>query len=274
MYRYNVMFQNIKLINEGCLVPFVTIGDPSIDKFYEIIDVLISAGANALELGIPFSDPLADGIIVQNANSRALSTGITVLQCFQILKKIRNTYPNIPIGILVYANIIFRQGIKKFYEMCYKIGIDSVLIPDVPIEESQEFQKYAKQYDVSPVFICPPNANIELIKKIAQESKGYIYLISRSGVTGFINQAHDPNINIIHQLKEKTSTPILQGFGISKTLQIKKSLLSGTSGIICGSIIIELIEKFANNSNIMLEKIRSLIIKFKLATKMEKSSTI
>ncbi|WP_343128360.1 tryptophan synthase subunit alpha [Buchnera aphidicola (Takecallis taiwana)] len=266
MLRYSHMFQKMKLLNEGCFVPFVTIGDPSISIFYRIIDTLIESGANALELGIPFSDPLADGIIVQNANLRALSNNITILQCFEILHVLRSKYPTIPIGILVYANIIFKQGIKKFYENCKYVDIDSVLIPDVPIEECKIFKKYAQENNISSVFICPPNANINLIKKIAEQSDEYVYLISRSGVTGHVQQTYDPNINIIKQLKKYHAAPILHGFGISKTSQIKKSLSLGTSGVICGSIIIALIDKYQNN-NILINKISELSRKLKNATK-------
>ncbi|QCI25985.1 tryptophan synthase subunit alpha [Buchnera aphidicola] len=268
MYRYNKMFQSIKLINEGCLMPFVTIGDPSIQTFYKIIDILVSAGINALELGIPFSDPLADGVIVQNANNRVLSQNITIKKCFTILKNIRQKYPTLPIGILVYANIIFNMGIEKFYEKCYKIDIDSVLIPDVPLEESNIFRKYAQKYNISEILICPPNANIAFIKKISKISTGFIYLIARSGVTGFIHQKNNPSIQIIKQIKQKTSTPILQGFGISTASQIKNSLLLGTNGVICGSIIINLIQKFQHNPEIMLKQIKNLTLKLKAATKM------
>lgn len=270
MSRYKNMFQKIHILNEGCFVPFVTIGDPSISIFYRIIDALIMSGANALELGIPFSDPVADGVIVQNANLRALSHGITIIQCFEILTILRNKYPKIPIGILVYANIIFKQGINKFYENCKYAGIDSVLIPDVPIEEAEIFEKCAKNNNISSVFICPPNANTDLIKKLAIQSTGYIYLISRSGVTGCFQQTNDPNIQIIQKLKKYNSAPILHGFGISKTSQIKKSLSLGTNGVICGSIIIDIIDKFQKSDNIMIKKIVELSINLKYATKNKK----
>ncbi|QCI27187.1 tryptophan synthase subunit alpha [Buchnera aphidicola] len=266
MNRYEIMFQKIKLINEGCFVPYITIGDPSIQSFYQIIDIFIKSGVNALELGIPFSDPLADGIIVQNANMRVLSNKITISKCFKILNTIRKKYPTIPIGILVYANIIFNKGIKNFYKKCKKIDIDSVLIPDLPIEESSIFEYYSKKYNILQIFICPPNSDKKLIKKIAKKSKGYVYLITHSGVTGLKNKINNPNLNIINQLKKYNSKPILQGFGISKIQHIKNSLSSGTQGVICGSIIIKLIEKYHYNNDIMLKKIKKLIFKLKSAT--------
>ncbi|CAL4042704.1 Tryptophan synthase alpha chain [Buchnera aphidicola (Takecallis arundicolens)] len=270
MLRYKNMFKKMQILNEGCFVPFVTIGDPSISVFYRIIDALIISGANALELGIPFSDPLADGIIVQNANLRALSHGITIIKCFEILNILRNKYPKIPIGILVYANIVFKNGINKFYENCKYSGIDSVLIPDVPIEESEIFQKCANNNNISSVFICPPNANTDLIKKLSIQSTEYIYLISRTGVTGCLQKTNDPNLHIIQKLKTYNSAPILHGFGISTPSQIKKSLSLGTSGIICGSIIIDIIDKFQKNNNIMIKKIVQLAVNLKYATKKTK----
>ncbi|CAL4320725.1 Tryptophan synthase alpha chain [Buchnera aphidicola (Pterocallis alni)] len=268
MNRYDVIFKELKYKHEGCFVPFVTIGYPSIQFFYKIIDNLLLYGSNALELGIPFSDPLADGSIIQKSNSAALNNGITVSRCFKIIQKIRIKYSHIPIGILVYANMVFNYGIKNFYKLCAITNIDSVLIPDIPIEEYLLFKKHADFYNISSIFIVPPNSSKQLIQKIAYLGTGYIYLTTRSGVTGLKNTTFIPNVDIIKELKNNTSVPILQGFGISKPSQIKLALSSGINGIICGSIIIKVIQKYQSTEDIMLKKIKELVKIFKMATKI------
>ncbi|CAL4320856.1 tryptophan synthase subunit alpha [Buchnera aphidicola] len=267
MNRYQNMFHKLKSKKEGCLVPFLTIGDPSVESFLKIIDILIEEGIDAIELGIPFSDPLADGPIIQNANLRALKNGINIFKAFEIIQYIRKKYYTLPIGILVYANIIFHTKINMFYKLCKEIDIDSVLIPDIPIEEYFNFHKDIILDNISSIFICPPNANKILLKKISKIAKGYIYLLSRSGVTGHQDHINQPKINIIQQLKKYSTIPILQGFGIFHTSQILSSLSLGVDGIICGSVIIESIEKYQNNPEFMIQTIRKLIKKFKNATK-------
>ncbi|QTM69454.1 tryptophan synthase subunit alpha [Buchnera aphidicola (Hormaphis cornu)] len=266
MNRYHKLFSHLAINKEGCFVPFVVLGDPSIQLSLNIIDVIINSGADAIELGIPFSDPMADGPIIQNANLRAFQSGITTIKCFQMLAAVRKKHPIIPIGLLVYANIIFSFGISKFYSICHECQIDSVLIADVPIEESISFIKSAKKYKISPIFICPPNANKALLKKIHFYSDSFIYLLSRSGVTGYKNKKHEKIKHLIHQLHEFQSVPLLQGFGISEPSEIKKIILSGVNGVICGSAIIQKIEKYNQDHSIMMRKLQSFVSILKQST--------
>lgn len=136
MERYENLFAQLNDRREGAFVPFVTLGDPGIEQSLKIIDTLIDAGADALELGVPFSDPLADGPTIQNANLRAFAAGVTPAQCFEMLALIREKHPTIPIGLLMYANLVFNNGIDAFYARCEQVGVDSVLVADVPVEES------------------------------------------------------------------------------------------------------------------------------------------
>ncbi|AEH39765.1 tryptophan synthase alpha chain [Buchnera aphidicola (Cinara tujafilina)] len=182
--RYKILLKKLKLNKEGCFIPFIILGDPSIDVSLKIIDVLIQSGVDALELGIPFSDPIADGIIIQKAHLRSFFSKMTVKKCFLMLHIIRKKYPFIPIGLLVYMNIIFSYGISKFYAKCSSIQIDSILIADMPYEESSDIRRTSKKYNIAQVFICPPDAETKIIKKISKYSQGYIYLLSRSGTTG------------------------------------------------------------------------------------------
>lgn len=266
--RYNLLFKKLIKKNEGALIPFIVLGDPNPIISLKIIDILIQSGADALEFGIPFSDPLADGPTIQNAILRSLSCNMNLEYCFQLLLKIRKKYPLIPIGLLVYANLIFNNKINNFYFLCSKIGIDSVLIPDVPIEESYPFKKEAIKNNISPIFICPPNAENNLIKLISINSLSYVYLLSRGGVTGHENKKFQPINNIIYKLKKFNSAPIIQGFGISEPKQIISALKLGISGVIIGSAIINIIENNIKNINYMLKRIKYFIKKMKKCTKI------
>ncbi|VEA02725.1 tryptophan synthase subunit alpha [Salmonella enterica subsp. salamae] len=167
MERYENLFAQLNDRREGAFVPFVTLGDPGIEQSLKIIDTLIDAGADALELGIPFSDPLADGPTIQNANLRAFAAGVTPAQCFEMLALIREKHPTIPIGLLMYANLVFTNGIDAFYARCEQVGVDSVLVADVPVEESAPFRQAALRHNIAPIFICPPNADDDLLRQIA-----------------------------------------------------------------------------------------------------------
>ncbi|MDW2266090.1 tryptophan synthase subunit alpha, partial [Vibrio sp. 1557] len=146
MSRYENMFARLNETNQGAFVPFVTVCDPNAEQSYKIMEALVESGADALELGIPFSDPLADGPTIQGANIRALDSGATPDICFEQIGKIRAKYPDLPIGLLMYANLVYSRGIESFYERCAKAGIDSVLIADVPTNESAEFVTAAEKF--------------------------------------------------------------------------------------------------------------------------------
>ena len=180
MERYDNAFAQLKARQEGAFVPFVTLGDPGPEQSLKIIDTLIDAGADALELGIPFSDPLADGPTIQNATLRAFAAGVTPSQCFEMLAAIRQKHPTIPIGLLMYANLVFSRGIDAFYAECARVGVDSVLVADVPVEESAPFRQAAMRHNVAPIFICPPNADDDLLRQIASYGRGYTYLLRKT----------------------------------------------------------------------------------------------
>ncbi|CAL4321231.1 Tryptophan synthase alpha chain [Buchnera aphidicola (Thelaxes suberi)] len=266
MNKYQILFDSLKKKKEKCFVPFVIIGDPSYESSLKIVNTLIKNGADALELGFPFSDPMSDGITIQNANLRAFHSKININKCFNFILEIRNRYPDIPIGILTYANIVFSQKINVFFSKCALNQIDSVLIADVPIEESYLFHDCASNNKISMIYVCPPNANNSTIKKICKYSSSFIYLLSRPGVTGTENKALIPQKHIILECKINNSVPLLQGFGISTSQQIKKCLKNGVSGVICGSVIVEIIEKNYQNHHTMLYEIEKTVIELKQAT--------
>ncbi|ASE41713.1 MULTISPECIES: tryptophan synthase subunit alpha [Citrobacter] len=267
MERYENLFAQLKDRKEGAFVPFVTLGDPSVEQSLKIIDTLIEAGADALELGIPFSDPLADGPTIQEATLRAFAAGVTPSQCFEMLALIRQKHPTIPIGLLMYANLVFSKGIDEFYAQCEKVGVDSVLVADVPVEESAPFRAAALRHNIAPIFICPPNADEELLRQIASHGRGYTYLLSRAGVTGAENRAALPLHHLVEKLKAYDAPPSLQGFGISAPEQVTGAIDAGAAGAISGSAIVKIIEKNVAAPEQMLAELKAFVSAMKAATR-------
>lgn len=267
MERYDNLFAQLKARKEGAFVPFVTLGDPTPEQSLKVIDALIEGGADALELGIPFSDPLADGPTIQNATLRAFAAGVTPTHCFEMLAAIRHKHPTIPIGLLMYANLVFNRGIDEFYAECARVGVDSVLVADVPIEESAPFRQAAMRHNVAPIFICPPNADDELLRQIATHGRGYTYLLSRAGVTGTENRAALPLHHLVEKLAEYQAAPPLQGFGISTPDQVAATIEAGAAGAISGSATVKIIERNLDNPQAMLAELKDFAQRMKAAAK-------
>jgi len=232
-YRYQQAFADLSAKKEKAFIPFVMIGDPNAEQSFNIIKTLIDSGADALELGIPFSDPSADGITIQMAALRAIESNINTDICIDILAKVREYAPNIPIGLLLYGNLIFARGIDNFYANMAKVGVDSVLIADLPIRESLPFRKAALKYNVAPIFIAPPTVDESILRDVSSYSKGYTYVLSRAGVTGVDspveahednNQKDSPAYNLINKLNEYNAAPPVLGFGISNPQQVREAL--------------------------------------------------
>lgn len=223
--RYIDCFAQLSAKNEGAFIPFVTIGDPNAEQSLAIIKALIDAGADALELGIPFSDPSADGITIQEAGKRALASGATTDTCIEILKQVREYAPQIPIGLLLYGNLVFARGLTQFYQDMANAGVDSVLIADLPIRESAPFREAALAANVAPIFIAPPNASDETLRQVSSFSHGYTYVLSRAGVTGTETKASTPAEHLIDALNSYHAAPTVIGFGISEPQQVKLSLI-------------------------------------------------
>lgn len=266
MERYTQLFERLNSHNQGAFVPFVTLGDPDAELSVKIIDALIAGGADALEIGIPFSDPLADGPTIQNANLRAFKSEITPTLCFELLTRIREKHPTIPIGLLVYANLVFTNGIESFYIRCAQAGVDSVLVADVPMSESKPFREAALAHNIAPIFICPPNGDDALLQQIGQYSRGYTYLLSRAGVTGTEKRAEMPLTHLIDKLKQYQAAPALQGFGISEPEQVKEAIKNGAAGAISGSAVVKIIENNLNRPDIMLKALTEFVSNMKAAT--------
>lgn len=266
--RYQALFNRLETENQGAFVPFVTLSDPNRALSFEIIDTLVNAGADALELGIPFSDPVADGVVIQEASTRALESGATPDVCLDIIAKIREKHPTVPIGLLLYVNIVYSNGIENFYERCAKAGVDSILIADVPLEESAPYRSAAQKYSLQQIFIAPPNGDQETLQKVAEYGQGYTYLLSRAGVTGADAKAGMPVEHMLETLNKHNAPPSLLGFGISKPEQVKEAIKSGAAGAISGSAVVKIIEKNLDDPEQLLKEMHQFIAKMKAATLM------
>ncbi|NVJ68422.1 MAG: tryptophan synthase subunit alpha [Gammaproteobacteria bacterium] len=253
--RYQTMFTEKKRIKQLAYIPFVLLGDPTREHSLAIIDCLIQCGADALELGFAFSDPVADGPVIQEASLRPLANDFSVQNGFELIKQIRARYPEIPIGILTYANLVFAQGIEQYYKKASEAGVDSVLIADCPVQESSLFTEQAKQYAVDTVFIAPPDANDNTLSFVANHSQGYTYVLSRKGITGTEVSANQANSEFLSKLKEYGSAPLVQGFGISTPDHVYQAAQVGVDGVITGSAIVKLINQYYNEPQIMLDEI-------------------
>jgi tryptophan synthase alpha chain len=234
-------------------MPFVVLGDPNYEMSIDIIKTLIDNKAAALELGFAFSDPIADGPIIQKADKRALDNGMTTKKAFDILSRIRE-YCSIPISLMLSFNLVYKHGIEEFYKKCKELKIDAVLCPDVPLEEAEEL-RCSREQGINQIFLISQITSDERIEKISKICSGYIYLVSLLGTTGIRDSISKTLPNLIKRSKRKIDLPVYVGFGISKPEHVKKAIDSGADGTICGSAICKIIEDNLGDFNRMRNNI-------------------
>ena len=231
--------------NKKAFIPFITCGDPDLETTGKIVRAAVENGADLIELGIPFSDPTAEGPVIQGANIRALSGGVTTDKIFGFVRELRKDV-KIPLVFMTYANVVFSYDAEKFISTCKEIGIDGLILPDLPFEEKGEFQPICKQYGVDLISLIAPTSD-KRIAMIAKEAEGFLYIVSSLGVTGTRSEITTDLASIIKVVRENTDVPCAIGFGISTPEQAKK--MAGLSdGAIVGSAIIKLIEKNGANA--------------------------
>ncbi|MDU0355867.1 tryptophan synthase subunit alpha [Paraglaciecola aquimarina] len=265
--RYANMFDKLNAKQEGAFVPFVMVGDPDIETSVSIIKALIEGGADALELGFPYSDPIADGPTIQQAAIRALSHNIKTSQCFDVIKKVRQINADIPIGLLLYSNLVLKRGIEKFYADAAEAGVDSILIADVPLREADRFIAVAKQTGVKQILIAPPNASDETLAEIGHKSQGYTYLLGRAGVTGAETAVTIPADELITKLTQYKVAPPILGFGISTPKQVADAIQAGAAGAISGSATVNIVAENLAQPQVMFEKLTAFVSEMKQATR-------
>ncbi|SFD05819.1 tryptophan synthase subunit alpha [Butyrivibrio sp. YAB3001] len=231
--------------NKKAFIPFVTCGDPDLETTKKILLELQKNGADLIELGIPFSDPTAEGPVIQGANLRALKNKITTDDIFSMVKDIRYDI-SLPMVFMTYANVVFSYGMDKFFDKCKEVGMDGIILPDVPFEEKNEFEIVADKYGIDFISMVAPTSD-ERIAKIASVAKGFIYIVSSLGVTGTRTQINGNVADIVSKIRETTDTPCAVGFGISTPEQAAK-MADISDGAIVGSAIVRVIEVYGKDS--------------------------
>jgi len=245
MNRIDKAFRNLKLNNQKALITFVTAGDPNIETTEKLVLEIVKDGADIVELGVPFSDPVAEGPVIQAASERALKNGANLMQIFALVKRLRQKI-NVPILLMMYLNCIFKFGKERFFSMCEECGIDGVIVPDMPFEEKAEIEAEAKEYGIFSISLVAPTSQ-ERIKTIAQESEGFLYCVSSLGVTGQRNDFSTDFNEFFSVINKYAKVPTALGFGISSPEQVKE-LKQYCDGIIVGSAIVKIVEKYGENS--------------------------
>jgi tryptophan synthase alpha chain len=262
--RYEAMFERLRARGEGAFGAFVMLGDPDLEASSAILDALVAGGADMLEVGIPFSDPVADGPVIQAAAVRALAGGVRTADCFALLAAFRARHPHVPVGILTYANLVVAQGRDnsfRFYRQAAEAGVDSVLVADVPLFEAAPFLASARAAGVAPVLIAAPNTPPDTLNGIARAGAGYTYCVARAGVTGADEDVRfDPAL--LRALAALAAPPPVLGFGISKPRHVRLALEAGAAGVISGSAIVRLIAGNAAPETV----IRAFVAEMKAAT--------
>lgn len=236
--RYAERFAKLAAGKRGAFIPFTVLGFPDEARCAEQLE-LLAEHADALELGIPFSDPVADGPTIQRAATAALGAGATPAGCLALVAQVRRRHPALPVGLLVYANLVVHRGLEGFYADAADAGADSVLVADVPSEEGEPFAAAARAAGVAPVFIASPNAGAGALDRIAALGEGYTYVLTRAGVTGAERAAGTPAAALLEALAGRGAAPPVLGFGISRPSQVRSGIEAGAAGVISGSAVVE-----------------------------------
>lgn len=230
--------------NGKAFIPFITCGDPSLDVTEKIVYAMADAGADLIELGIPFSDPTAEGPVIQAANIRALSGGVTTDSIFDMVERIRRN-TDIPMVFMTYANVVFSYGVERFVKKAAETGMDGIILPDVPFEEKEEFDSVCRQYGLDFISLVAPTSH-ERISMIAKEASGFVYCVSSLGVTGMRSDITTDIGAMVKLVKTANDIPCAVGFGIS-TPEQAEDMAGKSDGAIVGSAIVRLCEKYGED---------------------------
>ena len=266
MSRYDAMFSRLTAEGAGAFIPFAMLGDPAPAASYTVLASLIAGGADALELGLPFSDPVADGPVIQAAAVRALGAGATLESSWRTIREVRLNHPDLPIGILVYANLVSHRSLEQFYGEAGAAGVDSVLVADLPVSEAAPYCEAARNAGIAPVFIAPPNADAQRLAAIAAKGKGYTYVVTRRGVTGIDRELQHEGSALLSKLRELRAAPPVLGFGIATPHQVREAVSSGAAGAISGSAVVAIVERHADNLSRLSQELTNFVRQMKQAT--------
>ena len=251
LFRIDKAFVKSRRFRSAALMPYFTFGFPTIDESIEII-TSIAENSDLIELGIPFSDPIADGPTIQRSTQRALDNGISVSKCFEVLEKIRIRGVNIPIMLMSYFNPILAYGEERFVQDARTAGADGFIIPDLPPEESGHMEEVSQESDLVLINFLAPTSNSDRISLVTRRAKGFIYMVSVSGVTGARSSLEKSLGDFVRGIKQRTATPVAVGFGISNAAQAA-TIGTYADGVIIGSALINAVEAAANKPSVAAE---------------------
>jgi tryptophan synthase alpha chain len=253
-------FRELTSKNRPALICFIVGGYPTIAHSEQIVSSLVKAGADMIEIGIPFSDPIADGPTIQKAYNTALKNGVTPQKCLHMCANLRKKFPNLPLLIMTYSNIVYKAGLEKFIKLSRSHGVDGFILPDMAIMESDAYVKVASDHGLATIFLASPNSNKQRIEQIMNVCSGFIYVVSIFGITGTRLRYEKYTFHNIRKIKKITQgrIPIAVGFGISRPDQIVSIVESGADAVILGSSLIDRI-KVAANHKIMLNDLQTFV---------------
>lgn len=264
--RIEDTFSRLAASREGALICYVVAGYPDVRTTGQVIDALVAGGADIIELGIPFSDPIADGPTIQQASHAALENGITPEKALAIAKSVRKKHPDLPLLAMTYSNIFVRAGWDNFIVKCKAAGIDGFILPDVPVEEASEYLPKARGHGMATVFLASPNTSDSRLSKIVENSSGFMYLVSVYGTTGARRAFEDYTRSAVQRTKKAANgrIPVGVGFGISTPAHARFMVQAGADAVIVGSAIVDRISK-SKNRRTMLADLRKFAASLKKA---------
>ena len=258
MSRYQACFQALRTRKEKAFIPFFVMGDPDYKTSLAVVKAALEAGADMLELGIGYSDPIADGPSIQAADLRALNAGMSVDRCLDFIEAIRG-FSDVPIGLLVYYNLLLRRGVSRFCRQASKAGVDGILAADVPVEEAKPVLEACKSSGIDPIFMVTQMTTAERLQKILEHAEGFLYLVALLGVTGARGELHRETLQLIRRVRPQTDLPLCVGFGISRPEHVDAVTRAGADGAIVGSAIVNLIARNLHAKGRMPEAVRRYV---------------
>ncbi len=266
-------FQKLKSRGEAALIGYVTAGDPEPQCTPRIAEALIKGGVDILELGLPFSDPIADGPTIQAASVRALNAGTTPRKVLELAREIRQVH-DVPIVIMTYYNPVFRMGLDSFFRLAKSCMVDGVIVPDLPVEEAGDYKQAASVCGVDTIFLAAPSTSTKRLRNIVKYTSGFLYLVSHFGVTGAKASVEESTIQLIKRFLPYTRghVPLAVGFGVSKPEHARCIIKAGADGVIVGSAFVNIIAKNQGNTKKMLGELGEMAHRLKAATRFGNSS--
>jgi tryptophan synthase alpha chain len=261
------VFKELKRRGEGALVGYVTGGDPSPKHTPRVVEALVKGGVDIVEIGVPFSDPIADGPIIQSAVNRALHSGTTPQTVFKIVRQ-TNKRVRTPLVLLTYYNILYRMGVKRFLKEAGENGVDGIVVPDLPFEEASEYRENAEKQGVDTIFLAAPSTPTSRLKNIISFTSGFLYLISVFGVTGVRRSVDQLTIRVIDKFKPYTdkTVPLAVGFGVSKPDHVRLIISHGAEAVIAGSVFVKTMKRNLGDQSRLMKELTATAQTLKAAT--------